>query len=597
MMYKTNPDRKNGYRFPAAAGLTPVVALLAVALLTVLLFSAGCRRHQDLALTALPGDPHPYKTGLTVTAEEAAMLKQLAQKARDRNAAVKPAKIEQSGKADTYGFELESPRRGNFAVDTVFEVRGTVKLPDGVNYLMVSVTGNGRTSKQFIGTKGPAFSGRVYLPFGEGTYKVTILTADNAAAELFEGLAAFEVYNVNPEEISFPEYSRVMFTRGIRLTAEPAALVPGKFELAGEIKDYEENTAIMIRSQKAGEKEKFDQFARIRGGKFRADVYLPRGPGKYRVEVMTPKEGSENLYLGVASYDVENTEETVSEPVQYYNGYFRRGLLLDDFLRPGIRADNRILLEGSFVPERYEKYRAQNNGLYIETRKSGGENLVAHDWVSVEEGLFKGNIWLRFGPGEYEISIGLPSTNGSHDITFVAKFRATNTGTEDIRDLAPGRGIESDHPEIIRLARQLTEGRRNDRDKAQAIHDWVARNISYDVRKSVNLDFEADDSALKTLKFREGVCQDFTFLTVALARAAGLEARFVAGKTIEDGRINPNGHGWTEVKVDGSWLVMDTTWDAGHIDGDRFVRDFSRKYFDPDPAVFARDHIREEIIY
>nr|WP_269438229.1 transglutaminase-like domain-containing protein [Phosphitispora fastidiosa] len=149
----------------------------------------------------------------------------------------------------------------------------------------------------------------------------------------------------------------------------------------------------------------------------------------------------------------------------------------------------------------------------------------------------------------------------------------------------------------MRLSRQLTKGKISARDKAKAIHDWVAGSVSYDVQKSVNLDFRADDSALKTLRTREGVCQDFSFLTIALARAAGLEARFIGGKTVEKGRINPNGHGWTEVKADGRWLVMDTTWDAGYIEGDRFVRDFSEKYFDPDPAEFARDHIREEIIY
>ena len=547
MIFKINSDKKIGYRVPGAASL-----VVAVMLLIMLSLSAGCGQQQ---------------------------------------------KIDRSRKADSLSFQLTSPGRGNFAVDSVFEIKGTVELPEEVNYLMVSVAGNGRTSQQFVGIEGSAFSGRVYLPFGKGTYEVSILAADSADTEWFESLASFEVSNNNSETVSFPEYSQVMFRKGLRFTAEPSGSVPGKFELSGKIKDYEENTAILIRSQKAGENEKFDQFARIRGGEFRNTVYLPMGPGKYRVEVMVPKQGSENLYLGVAGYDVENTEAKVFAPVQFYHGYFRRGLLLDDFLRPGISADNQLVLEGSFVPELYEKYRAENSGLYIETKKTGPGAETAHDWVGVAEGRFNGNIWLRFGPGEYEVSIGLPSMDGSHDITFVAKLQVANTGADDIRDLAPGRGIKSDHPDIIRLSRQLTEGKVSAREKAKAIHDWVAGNISYDVQKSVNLDFEADDSALKTLRTREGVCQDFTFLTIALARAAGLEARFVGGKTIEDGRINPNGHGWTEVKIDGRWLVMDATWDAGYIEGDRFIREFSEKYFDPDPGEFARDHIREEIIY
>jgi hypothetical protein len=43
-------------------------------------------------------------------------------------------------------------------------------------------------------------------------------------------------------------------------------------------------------------------------------------------------------------------------------------------------------------------------------------------------------------------------------------------------------------------------------------------------------------------------------------------------------------HTWNEVKVDGRWVTVDTTWDS--VDGEEF--------FDKDPATFAKRHVATE---
>ena len=44
------------------------------------------------------------------------------------------------------------------------------------------------------------------------------------------------------------------------------------------------------------------------------------------------------------------------------------------------------------------------------------------------------------------------------------------------------------------------------------------------------MNFRWDDSALKTLELKSGVCQDYAFLATALLRASDIEARFVEGR-------------------------------------------------------------------
>lgn len=84
------------------------------------------------------------------------------------------------------------------------------------------------------------------------------------------------------------------------------------------------------------------------------------------------------------------------------------------------------------------------------------------------------------------------------------------------------------------------------------------------------------------------MCQDYAFVTVALLRAAGIEARIAVGQG--DGSGGWGGHAWVEANVDGRWVTMDPTWDAGGQLNGQFVFRFQTKYFDPDPDVFKLDH-------
>jgi transglutaminase-like putative cysteine protease len=92
------------------------------------------------------------------------------------------------------------------------------------------------------------------------------------------------------------------------------------------------------------------------------------------------------------------------------------------------------------------------------------------------------------------------------------------------------------------------------------------------------------------LKKRQGVCQDFAHLMIALVRCAGLPARYVSGyletESVrgEDGLVGATAsHAWVEVYLpNGMWVGLDPTNDM--LEGERHVQiGIGRDYGDVPP--------------
>lgn len=85
---------------------------------------------------------------------------------------------------------------------------------------------------------------------------------------------------------------------------------------------------------------------------------------------------------------------------------------------------------------------------------------------------------------------------------------------------------------------------------AVAIFNYVRDNVSY------SFCYNTVKGALGTLSSKSVNCCDHSHLLVALARAAGIPARYVHGTcTFSDGTF---GHVWAQLYVDGQWLAADT---------------------------------------
>ena len=108
--------------------------------------------------------------------------------------------------------------------------------------------------------------------------------------------------------------------------------------------------------------------------------------------------------------------------------------------------------------------------------------------------------------------------------------------------------MQSDHPRIRALARQIVAGETDARKAALRIKDWVYGQIAKEPTVSI-------PNALEVLRTRKGDCNEHTVLFNALARAAGIPARTAVGVVYVRGAFYY--HAWSEVWL-GEWVTLDS---------------------------------------
>lgn len=125
--------------------------------------------------------------------------------------------------------------------------------------------------------------------------------------------------------------------------------------------------------------------------------------------------------------------------------------------------------------------------------------------------------------------------------------------------LKPTILIQSQDPEIKKLAQILVQGKKGDWDKALALEKWVYKNLEKSMTVSL-------PSAVEVLKSRRGDCNEHATLYAALARAAGLPCRMCLGVVYLDGRFYY--HAWNSVYC-GQWIEIDATFGQAPADAAR----------------------------
>jgi len=108
--------------------------------------------------------------------------------------------------------------------------------------------------------------------------------------------------------------------------------------------------------------------------------------------------------------------------------------------------------------------------------------------------------------------------------------------------------MQSDHPRIRALARQIVAGETDARKAALRIKDWVYGQLTKEPTVSI-------PNALEVLRTRKGDCNEHTVLFNALARAAGIPARTAVGVVYLRGAFYY--HAWSEVWL-GEWVTLDS---------------------------------------
>lgn len=228
-----------------------------------------------------------------------------------------------------------------------------------------------------------------------------------------------------------------------------------------------------------------------------------------------------------------------------------RGSLLsyDDggvqFYREGVAAKPRDAIRDRIKPSY-----AIGTGSLVE--KSPG--MLRMSLTGIDKPLFESPhyTWKKLGPNEWNLISRSISTTKSGQLEKPSK---------DF--LKASASIQSDAPEIMKIAETIAGNADTDKEKVKKAIDWMKVNMhfEYDVIRQTSLDI---------LHRKRGDCTEFSILFVTIARAMGVPARGIAGLAFSDQSETFVPHQWAEVFIDGGWEMVDPAWgqfpaDATHI--------------------------------
>lgn len=153
---------------------------------------------------------------------------------------------------------------------------------------------------------------------------------------------------------------------------------------------------------------------------------------------------------------------------------------------------------------------------------------------------------------------------------------------------AVGRLSPADETDIASVASRLVSLSAPGADRIKALHDYVAATVAYDTEAFFSGNFPGQ-SATEVFQRKTGVCAGYANLLAALGKAAGETIEVVGGTADGYGGWSP--HAWNAAKVDGAWVLMDATWNAGGVRNKGFFRQYKTEYLFTPPERFVLSHL------
>lgn len=182
-------------------------------------------------------------------------------------------------------------------------------------------------------------------------------------------------------------------------------------------------------------------------------------------------------------------------------------------------------------------------------------------------------------PGEWE-TFPLSDGNGSYQITVFenvegkkyAAVVAANVMVE-LKDefapfLRPNQYVDyASAEETLLLGARLTEGKKTELEKVEAVYDYVVNTISYDTELAANVKSGYLPELDKVLESKKGICFDYAALMTGMLRSQSVPCKLVVGYAGEVYHawisVYTEKDGWIDnaIYFDGTaWKRMDPTF-------------------------------------
>lgn len=168
------------------------------------------------------------------------------------------------------------------------------------------------------------------------------------------------------------------------------------------------------------------------------------------------------------------------------------------------------------------------------------------------------NLPLQMGTGEYTVTV-LENITGDRYMPLATEVLTITAFEEKEVYTASIPIIEySVSAKAVPAFQKLTEEKKTETDKIMAVYENIVNNYSYDFDKAATIKSDYIPILDDVYEAKKGVCYDYASLMSGVLRSFGIPTRLVMGyRTEVEGY-----HAWNEIKIDGNWVAVDTTYDA-----------------------------------
>jgi transglutaminase-like putative cysteine protease len=168
---------------------------------------------------------------------------------------------------------------------------------------------------------------------------------------------------------------------------------------------------------------------------------------------------------------------------------------------------------------------------------------------------------LQMGNGKYEIGLFENVSGKKYKVLLTEKLNVEVSDAPAVYLNAVQYVDWKKANKATAKAKLLTKTSKTDEQKAKAIYKYIVDNVKYDndLALSVQSDYVPDIN--ETLISGKAICYGYATLYAAMLRSEGIPAKLVMGTT----KLVNGYHAWNEVYLNGKWVVVDATVDAGLV--------------------------------
>lgn len=199
-----------------------------------------------------------------------------------------------------------------------------------------------------------------------------------------------------------------------------------------------------------------------------------------------------------------------------------------------------------------------------------------------------------------------------HSGTLVHDLRLHPEGTFEIRlykGVTYGTRSLKSFKQMEQVVKEIIKDCVNDEQKALAIHDWLASNLSYDNVALLNHDLDDASDPEKLFTSKIAVCSGYARLArifygiaeIPCVNVCGFANGYDEDSLIEGQTYDESNHEWNAIYVNDKWQIIDITWDSPNkYYGKDDTKNISNKpaehtYYMISPVAFGAEHFSVEL--